>query len=142
MSTKIFDIIHLNGQSYMVEHGQDVKIPKSGHFILGRKSVWRSEHTEPRYTTHLSEKIVASTDTSLGLPLLPAFEENIEELAKKTLGYTPISLLDISNFKAGYKAAKVKMAQQVEVQIDENGDIEIKDGFVIVKSWISRTFVE
>ena len=140
--TKIYDIIHLNGQSYMVD--KEAEISDGDWYIHNNKVIqaYKSSEELRNIMKNLCAKILASTDTSLGLPLLPAFEENIEELAKKTLGYTPISLLDISNFKAGYKAAKVKMAQQVEVQIDENGDIEIKDGFVIVKSWISRTFVE
>lgn len=105
--TKIFDLLHIKNEIYMVEHGENITIPYNGYFILGGNKLNQFRGEGVRYTTHLSRKIIATTNKSLGLPLLPAIEEDIQPNIPDILDSDQIFPYEMG-YRAGYKAKQAK----------------------------------
>lgn len=111
--TKIFDIVHLNEHMYAVDKKQHIEEGIRFLPIIGE-----GDYGHP---------IIATTDTSLGLPLLPEIEtKNIESLALKQ--YPIIKNKDVDGdwndsnsvirkgFIKGYKAASAKKYTEEQVR--------------------------
>lgn len=133
--TKTYPIIHLNGFIYMVDEKEIPYNPNGGTnglFICLSEIEQNKQHGvklgDEKYCSPLVTNvgncsacriILASNDPSLGLPLLPDIEEDIEQLAlsiyPEIKHLTQASNTDIEKqiskrigFVKGYKAAKAK----------------------------------
>lgn len=112
--TKIYDIIHLNGQSYMVDKAF---IAKGDYHWMGKAGARKALNDLGICDEGLANKVIASTDSSLGLPLLPAVEEDENETQildkfDRVHSSTPVGQYEISAFLKGYKAAKGKYTEE------------------------------
>ncbi len=76
-----YDVIHLNGEQYAVD--KEAQIDQKDLFI-SQNSIYIFGELDKHGIPSDSVKIVASSDKSLGLPLLPPIEEDVIELAEKT----------------------------------------------------------
>jgi hypothetical protein len=127
---KRFELIHLNGQMYMVDG-----IPSlTGEWYIDdtdaiRQSV--TDNTEYWLKREGYKKIVATKDPSLGLPLLPEIEEDIsvEAVLEGQKVYTAWDRDDNSmtalggyqrGYKVGYKAAKAKQYTEEDLRYAYN----------------------
>jgi hypothetical protein len=108
--TKRYELIHLNGQMYMVDG-----IPSlTGEWYIDdadaiRQSV--TDNTEYWLKREGYKKIVATTDPSLGLPLLPDIEEDVASMLLKRLaelGFPKMKTEEIHNWSSQIVAAKAK----------------------------------
>jgi len=126
--TKIYDLIHLNNHIYMVDKDKILTIGTK--YIDDTDAIREAVIDDPEYWKARSDynKILASTDKSLGLPLLPNIKENIEQLAIEIIrrrgGWEHLFInnklihkappvptgfwRDVNNIIEGYKAASAK----------------------------------
>lgn len=112
--TKIFDIIHLNNEMYMILIFDYLKKGDS-YIAVDRTTVIKSCEKDG----YAGLRIIATTNKSLGLPLLPAIQENIQDLAHK---HTKDLLLTSEGrtqrwwgFIFGYEAAKAKKYTEEDI---------------------------
>lgn len=177
--TKKYDIISLNGQLYAVD--KEAEIEENNIFILGNTEqsnhlISKATGQHLKYAVAMQEvfktakyperipkqimcvKIVTSTDPSLGLPLLPEIEEDIQTLRdiaiKKYRKYgSGAVMVGIEAYFDGYKAAKakkyseedmrkaIKMAKQcVAVSEANNGEEWIEKIFFHTEEKIIQSF--
>lgn len=128
--SKIYDIIHLGEHSYVVDKEAEIKEgnwtfyigvenePETYKVFKIKKITERgtSAHTKFMVTGDgrtCDNKVIASSDPSLSLPLLPAIEENNSSLEDIIAEIMPrFNTYSKSNVRflvtAGYKAAKLK----------------------------------
>lgn len=148
--TKQYPIIHLNGFMYML----DKEAPLKGTTTTDGVNIYPlTEARDNMYVTkgfeeHLRKRlsvIVASSDSSLNLPLLPNIEEDEEmyrlaNLAMEGGKGLPDGLKEyrgkavdwaFDKFIKGYKAASAKNEYT-------HVEAEIIDNQVIIYSWIKR----
>lgn len=102
------DIIHLNNYMYVVD--KKAKIAKGEWYIFQFKDTTQL-YNEANEQSEYYFKVIASTDPSLGLSLLPQIEEaefSIVDKLVKMFPSQPLSGDKIAGFILGYKAAKAK----------------------------------
>ena len=109
MTTKLYDIIHINNHMYMVDKDTDITRGNRvyNHITNDPDQVFLEGSKAHHW------KLIASTDPSFNLPLLPAIEEDILGLLKKEFpDYDNLPQgvkFDLKNgFVKGYKAASSK----------------------------------
>lgn len=149
--TNIYDIISLNGEMYMVDDSKDWDSRGSRIYrnMIGGTCVFKEEgyvsfkslneevyDIYPKNEKHL-KNIVASTDKSLGLPLLPEIKEeewdkNRQVAFSKFLSENQDVKLDTGSklklFNAGYKAASSKeyTEEDMENAYDNGANFALK----------------
>lgn len=134
--TKVFDIIYLNNEMYMV----DKKYEHNSLVIYG-KEIFRVRERNlydfptmgwrcmPNQNASILpyDRIVATTDKSLGLPLLPAIEEeSLNPLPTYVEVYT-----ENHNIGGGYG-----LAHKQPLQSEEKPMVDFPNKIVQVKQWI------
>lgn len=91
MEHKTYPLLPIENGYVAVEHGPDIKVPNGNFFTLGKDdkhSIWQYKGDGERYTTELSQKIIAHTGIpslkDSGLPLIDISERNMrmEQLAE------------------------------------------------------------
>lgn len=136
--TKIYDIIQLNNHLYVVD--REVKIPKHSYFYASdRKSVhrndWQRDALKEEFPFYWL--IIATTDTTLGLPLLPKtektkdyeFEEKVVQIIKNIL--VKGQEFDLAAIIRDHQKSMIKrqlIPKQIEVEMEEYGWISEKTG--------------
>jgi hypothetical protein len=107
-----YDIIHLNNHMYMVD--KEIKIKHKGDWVVETHNPIVTAVVEclRTFESDTDLKVLASTDPSLGLPLLPEIKEDAQELAYK---HTEKLILSSGGrtqrwwgFIEGYEAASAK----------------------------------
>ena len=116
---KIYSLIHLNNQSYMVD--KEAKL-KNKDLYYSEGSVTGLGYWNPQAIQDMNSEwlVIAASDKSINLPLLPAIEEGIQipKYEKKEAGYAffgnePKPNVDevmtfTIGYTKGYKAASAK----------------------------------
>lgn len=106
--TKIYDLIYLNNQMHAVDKEAEIKIGECGihkddkyreEFPWVKNQVVRCTESNCHFIQEWWVKIIATTDNSLGLPLLPEIDNGVEWEVFKTFPNTTYT---------GVKAAKAK----------------------------------
>lgn len=155
--TKIFDLVHLKGQVYMVD--KEATLINSwctDGVILYEPTETRNElmikaGTEGWLKTKV-KAIVATTDPSLNLPLLPAIEENVVNLSRIYAEERNSDIIEVlgrgfaetniqrsyEDFYAGYKAAKAKKYTEEDIQKILDYFTNEAPGFYIKKYFLRR----
>lgn len=149
MKTRVYDLIWLNSFCYGVDKKANIK-EGDKYIALDTNVIWTSTingKNDERYLV-----ILMSSNPSLGLPLLPSIEEDIEKLAKnyseeewsysdfqgKNKGiddeHTGQALRGaaVGGFERGYRAAKAKFQDRLPIKVEA----EVIDNQVIVNKWI------
>ena len=112
---KTYNITHLNGNMYMVDDG-DIK---QGEWVFNENQIMRASvnHTRPL----VLKRILASTDSSLGLSLLPKLGDNVEQLAfdavkKGNLTEDRDIQIAVTGWVDGYETAPKKKYSEDDLQ--------------------------
>jgi hypothetical protein len=125
--TKRYELIHLNGQMYMVDKGKPILHDfTDGWYVIEGNEIWpiklwkwsdnvgnfeTKDGAPCQYSGSTFFKVVATTDPSLGLPLLPDIEEDVASMLLKRLaelGFPKMKTEEIHNWSSQIVAAKAK----------------------------------
>ena len=120
-----YELIHLNGFMYAVDDIPDK--PYIGPYIIcwpsSKKELFNSHNAIAYSRRNISYMVIASNDPSLGLPLLPAVEEDVERLAYKSANKLLSEFIHPKDVKKisqlwidGYKAASAKQFTEEDMR--------------------------
>lgn len=138
--TKKYDLINLNSFLYMVD--KEAECPKNTWAIFpntrngvirdyeGCKATLCKWDYAANGNSNLA--IIASNDKSLGLPILPDIEEDIDQIYGNYCRANPEERIIYIDFEHGYKAAKAKFQDRLPIAVEA----EVLDNQVIINKWI------
>lgn len=117
--TKKYDITHLNNKMYVIEKNPVFRM--EDYYIDDTFTIRKVVVDEPEYWARRSDyaKIIASSDPSLGLPLVPPIEDDESKLAHddfKHMGYKSGETDFVVGFVRGYRATTTKKYTEEDME--------------------------